>query len=288
MGRGNQFTRQVILHGNAFADITKIITATNVVNHNLFFDGITTTFGSVIEAAAGNGVIIVDAGEGEVFTASGLGIAKHNMNLTGSSIVAAYSDDNASYTDFITIDTTELDNDGPFFKEASEEAHRYWRLTFTVPNSVDLFIGYIALGVATELPMGVSSGFANPIFNDKDVVNSNKTISGNFAGVNVKINGNTASIPVRFMNQDFVINKAKPLLADLKLLPIFYLWDSLSVDNNKDFFFGVNNGRMPVPTFSGNRFSSMTIQATGLVSRLDTSAISTPELQYVEFEVVAP
>lgn len=257
MPRLQDFTKSILVHGNAFADTASISSTTNVTNAANAFDGVTTTKAEITATGA-----IIEFTFSSAVTASAICLAVHN----GTTFSNCQIDLERFTTSWVNVDSFNIASvSSPIVREFTEVSDTQWRLVFTlVGGSGSLFVGDITLGTATALPSGMSTGFTSPKYANDDDINYNRTLGGQLAGLNVSKNGTNISIPVKYMTEKWTRNYAAQIIQDLRNYPFYFRWDDVDFLNNSDTFFGWLRNKQPKPTWQSRQFLEMTIDANGI------------------------
>jgi hypothetical protein len=249
---------QIILYDNILTGGTTTFSNADATNVGAnVYDYKTTTYYEV--DTTGSQTIKHDAGSGNTSTVSAFALQGHNMSDTNSALTLAYSSDDVTYTDFLTI--TPSDNDNVMRYSTTSQSYRYWRLTITncaaTTKITNLFIGS-----ALDLQTGAAIGFTPPAFGRTDRVLRGITEGGQFTGATLLSHELTSTIKASYLPASWVDTNYEALRAHVMTKPFFYCWDYTNHSDEVAYCWLAGNA-VPQLRYSHNALLELSMTVNG-------------------------
>lgn len=249
---------QILLYDNILTGGTPTFSnedATNVGAN--VYDYKTTTYFEF--DAVGSQTIKHDAGSGNTSTVNAFAIQGHNLSTTSSVATLAHSDDDATYTTFLTITPTTNNNAAAY--TATSASKRYWRVTVTNCTATTK-ISNMFIGAALDLQTGAAVGFTPPALGRSDTVLRSITEGGQFIGASVLRHEMQTQITAGYLPYTWIDANYEALRAHIMTKPFFYVWDYANHSSEVAYCW-LAAGALPAVKYTHARLCELTIPVNG-------------------------
>lgn len=249
---------QILLYDNILTGGTVTFSSEDATNVGAnCYDYKTTTRWTI--DATGSQTVLFDAGVSETETVNAFAIQGHNLSTSSSVLTLAHSDDNVTYTTFLTI--TPTTNANRMAYTATSAAKRYWRVTITNCAATS-YITNLFVGNALDLQTGAAVGFTPPAFGRTDRVLRSITEGGQFIGATLLSHELETQITASFLPYTWIDANFEALRAHVMTKPFFFAWD-YNLHASEVAYCWLTSGGLPSVKYTHAKLCELSIPING-------------------------